>query len=93
MYINPANVDQVNKQLNLNGDVRAIIDPRLGSKYPLDEYREVIEIAVQCTRYDKNDRLKMQVSIHVHTHTHTHTHTHVFTYSHIYAIPHAYMPT
>ena len=87
MYINPANVDQVNKKLNLNEDVSAIIDPRLGSKYPLDEYREVIEIAVQCTRYDKNDRPIIQVSIHAYTHTYLYIFTHICNYTCL----HAYM--
>ena len=36
-----------------------IIDPRLGSNYPVDEYKQVIEIAIQCTTYDRNDRPKM----------------------------------
>ena len=73
----------MNKQLNLDGDVSAIIDPRLGSKYPLHEYSEAIDIAVQCTRYDKNDRPKMQVSIHAHIHTHTDLYifTHICNYT------------
>jgi hypothetical protein len=53
----------VNAKLKWNGDLRVIIDPRLGSEYPVDAYREVLEIAIQCTKYDRNDRPKMQVWI------------------------------
>ena len=64
----------------------AIIDPRLGSNYPVDEYKQVIEIAIQCTTYDRNERPKMQVSI-IHTyafkHTHTHTFRHIYIHIHI----------
>ena len=63
LYINPSNLDQVNGKLKGNENLRAIIDPRLGSKYPVDEYKQVVEIAVQCTTYDRNDRPKMQVNI------------------------------
>ena len=54
--------------------MRAIIDPRLESNYPVDEYKQVIEIAIQCTTYDRNERPKMQVSI-IHTYAFKHTHT------------------
>ena len=66
-------VDQVKGKLKWNGDPRAIIDARLGSKYPVDEYKEVIEIALQCTTYDRNDRPKMQVGIHICARTHSYT--------------------
>ena len=59
--------------------MRAIIDPRLGSKYPVDEYKQVVEIAVQCTTYDRNDRPKMQVSI-----MHTYALKHIFTFGVMY---------
>ena len=66
MYISPSNVDQVNRKLKWNENEMAIIDPRLGSNYPVQEYKRVIEIAIQCTTYDRNDRPKMQVSINTH---------------------------
>ena len=58
--------------------MRAIIDPRLGSNYPVDEYKQVIEIAIQCTTYDRNDRPKMQVE---HPYIHVYTFKHVFQYT------------
>ena len=64
LYISPSNVDQVKGKLKWNENVMAVIDPRLGSKYPVYEYKEVIEIAIQCTTYDRNDRPKMQVNVH-----------------------------
>ena len=76
----------MNRKLNLNRDLTAIIDPRLGSTYPVDEYKQVIDIALNCTTYDRNDRPKMQVSIHTHTltftdlHIHLNRHTHLDTY-------------
>ena len=66
MYISPSNVVQVNGKLKWNDNVRTIIDSRLGTNYPVDEYKQVIEIAIQCTTYDRNDRPKMQVSINTH---------------------------
>ena len=83
MYISPSNVDQVNGKLKWNENVRAIIDPRLGSNYPVDEYKQVIEIAIQCTTYDRNDRPKMQVSI-IHTYAFKHTHTFGYMYMYTY---------
>ena len=62
--VNKPFVDQVKGKLKWTEDTRAIIDARLGSNYPVDEYKEVIEIAVQCTIYDRNDRPKMQVNVH-----------------------------
>ena len=73
LYISPSNVDQVNGKLKWNDNVRAIIDPRLGSKYPVDEYKRVMEIAIQCTTYDRNDRPKMQVSINTYIRIYKHT--------------------
>ena len=66
--------------------MRAIIDPRLGSNYPVDEYKQVIEIAIQCTTYDRNDRPKMQVSI-IHTYyAFKHKHTFGYMYIHIHIV-------
>ena len=73
--------DQVRGKLKWDGDMRAIIDARLGSKYPVKEYKEVIDIALQCTIYDRNDRPKMQVNVHrmlAHTHSYTDIRTHTF---------------
>ena len=83
--VNKPFVVQVKGKLKWTEDTRAIIDPRLGSKYPVDEYKEVIEIAIQCTTYDRNGRPKMQVGIHTctHAHTHSYTHTHVYTFKHV----------
>ena len=57
--------------------MRAIIDPRLGTNYPVDEYKQVMEIAIQHTTYDKNDRPKMKMSI---IHTYEFKHTYITTY-------------
>ena len=89
MYIKPSNVDQVNRKLNLNWDLMAIIDPRLGSKYPVDEYKQVLDIALHCTTYDRNDRPNMQVSIH----TQTHTHSYFFTHLQIHLNRHTHLDT
>ena len=55
----------MNGKLKCDGNVRVIIDPRLGSNYPFDEYKQVVEVAVQCTTYDRNDRPKMQVNLNI----------------------------
>ena len=85
-------VDQVKGKLKWNGDPRAIIDARLGSKYPVDEYKEVIEIALQCTTYDRNDRPKMQVGIHICAHTHSYTYIRKNTYC-MHTDTHSYILT
>ena len=80
--------DQVRGKLKWDGDMRAIIDARLGSKYPVYEYNEVIEIALQCTIYDRNDRPKMQVAcVHIHIAIQTLGHTNLLhAYRHTYLI-------
>ena len=74
----------MNAKLKWNGDPRAIIDPRLGSDYPVDEYKEVVEIAVQCTKYERNDRPKMQVCINTYLYNYAHNCAYMHIDIHIY---------
>lgn len=41
-------------------DIQGIIDPRIGPKYPVEAYRQVAELAVQCTSFERADRPSMQ---------------------------------
>ncbi|KAH6557646.1 hypothetical protein KP509_1Z102000 [Ceratopteris richardii] len=40
--------------------IQAVIDPRLGSNFPIDAYEEVAEIAMNCTAFERGDRPTMQ---------------------------------
>ncbi|KAH6557308.1 hypothetical protein KP509_1Z122000 [Ceratopteris richardii] len=40
--------------------IQAVIDPRLGSNFPVEAYEEVAEIAMNCTAFERGDRPTMQ---------------------------------
>ncbi|KAH7302337.1 hypothetical protein KP509_23G068000 [Ceratopteris richardii] len=40
--------------------IDSIVDPRLGQNYPVDAYKELAEIAVGCTAFERGDRPTMQ---------------------------------
>ncbi|KAH7302325.1 hypothetical protein KP509_23G067600 [Ceratopteris richardii] len=44
----------------LKQGIDSVIDPRLGAKYPVDAYKELAEIAVGCTAFERGDRPTMQ---------------------------------
>ncbi|KAH7280435.1 hypothetical protein KP509_37G067300 [Ceratopteris richardii] len=48
------------KPRKIKQGIQAVIDPRLGSNFPVEAYDEVAEIAMDCTAFERGDRPTMK---------------------------------